>query len=167
LWRECQALCPDNPLYCDLELGGCYLRQGEPQRALPYFQQAKLSMIPTCDPYFNAGLCFLALNRREDALREFLRGMLTNVYVAPRMLGRKIKPRTRHWSNVADPEWAESYLEANFGLWSKEARVLLQRLYDDPEVAREREDYLGGFEDRRDEGLLGGRKLGGIKRRVL
>ena len=89
--------------------------------------------------------------------------MPTNVYVAPGMLGKKI----RHWSNVADPEWAESYLEANFGLWSKEARVLLQRLYDDPEVAREREDYLGGFEDRRDEGLLGGRKLGGIKRRVL
>lgn len=125
-------------------------------------------MIPTCDPYFNAGLCFLALNRREDALREFLRGMLTNVYVAPRMLGKKIKPRTRHWSNVADPEWAESYLEANFGLWTREARELLQRLYDDPEVLREREDYyLDGFEDRRDEGLLEGRKLGGIRRRVL
>ena len=166
LWRECLALCPDNPLYCDLELGGCYLRRGQPERALPYFQQAKLSMIPTCDPYFNTGLCFLALNKPQEALREFLHGMLVNVYVAPRMLSKKIQPRARHWSNVADPEWAESYLEANFGLWTKEARELLRRLYDDPDVAREREDYLAGLEDRRDESLLQGRRLAGIIKRV-
>ena len=167
LWRVCLVLCPDNPLYCDLELGGCYLRREQPERALPYFHQAKMSMIPTCDPYFNAGLCFLALDKTQEALREFLHGMLANVYVAPRMLSKKIKPRARHWSNVADPEWAESYLEANFGLWSKPARELLRRLYDDPDVAREREDYLAGLEDRRDESLLQGRRFEKIQKRVL
>lgn len=166
LWEECMALCPDNPLYCDLELAGCYLRRGEPAKALPYLHFAQTSMIGICDAHFTAAIAHLALGQTEDGIKEMLRGMLTNVYVAPKLLKKKLTPRTRHWSNVADPEWATDYVKTAKDLWDSKARALLKALYEDHEVASERDGYLSGGKER-DHSLLRGARLKGILKRSL
>lgn len=163
----CQLFCPDNPLYCDLELAGCYLELDRPRKALEWLQISKGRMMAIPDPHFTSASIHVMLGETEEAVEEMLLGMLLNVYVAPLLLKEPVEARSRHWSNIADPEWAQDYVNNNRKFWTKDAKKLLKAVYQDKAVTEERLHFLSQENSDRDSRLIKGRALKAIKERVL
>ena len=99
------------------------------------------------DPHhiFCWGLALYETGRHREAVAKWREGCFKNIYIAPLLLGEPPPPEDIWlFINLAWPDYAAEYLDLYSGLWERapEAHACLRRLWDDPEMAADRERWL-------------------------
>lgn len=94
---------------------------------------------------FNWGLALFTHRRIKRAVVIMRRAFFGNLYIAPLLLGRKVKPHPIwHGINIAKIDYAREYILLYQQLWESQtdALIFLQQLWDAPEIKADIHEFI-------------------------